>query len=106
MIGILKALGATNRQIRGIFIYKGILLVIKGMGLGNVIGLGFCAIQYFFRIIPLDPDNYYMSSVPIEWDLSIILLLNVLVFFLISSVLILPTIAITKVQPIRAIRFD
>ncbi|RZA05432.1 MAG: ABC transporter permease, partial [Moraxellaceae bacterium] len=59
MIGLLKALGATDLQIREIFFYKGLNLTFKGLLLGNVIGLGFCALQYFTHFIPLDPENYY-----------------------------------------------
>lgn len=106
MIGILKALGATNWQIRMIFIYKGLLLITKGMGIGNFVGLGFCTIQYYFKVIPLDPENYYMSSVPIDWNWTIILLMNLLTFTVISLVLLLPTFIITRVKPVTAIRFD
>jgi len=106
MIGILKALGATNRQIRSIFIYKGMLLILWGMAWGNVLGLGFCAVQYFFPFIPLDADNYYMSSVPIAWNVHAIVGVNILVFSVVSVVLLLPTLAISRIQPIKAIRFD
>ncbi len=106
MIGVLKALGATNRQIRSIFIVKGMLLILWGMFWGNVTGLGFCALQYFFPFIPLDADNYYMNTVPIAWNVYAILGVNILVFAVVSVVLLLPTLAISRVQPIRAIRFD
>ncbi len=105
-IGILKAMGANNWQIRRIFMQEGIYLILRGMGLGNVIGLGFCAIQYFFPFVPLNAENYYMDTVPIEWDFQMIGILNLLTFFLISIVLILPTSIVATLSPIKAIRFD
>ncbi len=106
MIGTLKALGATNGQVRDIFVSNGLLLVFKGLLWGNLIGAGFCALQYYFKIIPLDPENYYMSYVPIEWDLITILLLNILTFVIVALVLLLPTLFISRISPVRSIRFD
>ena len=106
MIGTLKALGARDRMVRRIFVYSGMRLVIKGLILGNVIGLLFSFIQHQYRLIPLDPTNYYMSFVPIEFNWMVILLLNILVFTLVSIILILPTVFITRINPIKAIRFD
>ena len=106
MIGTLKALGARDRIVRRIFVYSGMRLVIKGLILGNVIGLLFSYLQHQSRLIPLDPTNYYMSFVPIEFNWTVILLLNILVFTLVSVILILPTVFITRINPIKAIRFD
>jgi lipoprotein-releasing system permease protein len=106
MIGILKALGARNRQIRKIFRYNGILLIVRGMMIGNLIGIGFGLVQYFFRLIPLDPENYYMDYVPIHWDLVAILGLNLLTFVIVVLVLNIPTMIILRINPIKAIRFD
>lgn len=106
MIGILKALGASNRLVRKIFSYNGFILILKGMILGNIIGIGFGLLQYYFQIIPLDPENYYMDFVPIEWDILTIIGLNVLTFAIIALVLNIPTTLILRIQPIRAIRFD
>ena len=106
MIGTLKALGATDGFIRRIFVYSGIRLIVVGLVVGNIAGLGIAALQYFFNIIPLDPVNYYMSYVPIEFDWFIIAALNLLIFVLVSFVLIIPTLFISRIQPIKAIRFD
>src|SRR5690606_19899734 len=73
MIGILKALGAKNSQIRRIFVWNGVRIIGRGLLLGNVIGLGFGAIQYYSKLIKLDAENYYMSYVPIYWDWMIVL---------------------------------
>lgn len=106
MIGILKALGARNKQIRKIFTYNGLILITKGMLIGNLIGIGFGALQYYFKLIPLDPENYYMEFVPIHWDFLSILLLNLLTFVMVGLVLNIPTAIILRINPIRAIRFD
>jgi lipoprotein-releasing system permease protein len=106
MIGLFKALGATNWQIRKIFMYNGMRLILQGLFFGNLIGLGFCFVQYYFRIIPLDTENYYMSFVPIHWNLLIILILNLLTFVMTTFVLLIPTVIITRIKPIKAIKFD
>ena len=106
MIGTLKAVGAQDKMVRRIFVYSGMRLVVKGLILGNLIGLTLAGIQYNYQVMPLDPTNYYMSFVPIEFNWTVILLLNLLVFLLVSIILILPTIFITRISPIKAIRFD
>ncbi len=106
MIGMLKALGAHNKFIRSIFIFNGINLIYKGLLLGNLIGLGLCSLQYHFRIIKLNPHDYYMSFVPIAWHWDIILLLNVLTFLVVTVVLLIPTMVIARINPIKTIRFD
>ncbi len=106
MIGMLKAMGSPNKLIRGVFSYSGMILISKGLLWGNLIGIGLCFLQYQFHIIPLDPVNYYMEFVPISWDWDLILGLNVLVFLVVSTVLTLPILIISRIQPIKAIRFD
>jgi lipoprotein-releasing system permease protein len=106
MIGLLKALGARNDQVHAIFIYNGMSIILKGMFFGNLIGLGFCALQYYLKLIPLDPENYYMSSVPIEWNWLTIVLLNLMVFVLISLVLVIPVFIISRISPIKSIKFN
>ncbi|MEM7552019.1 MAG: FtsX-like permease family protein [Bacteroidota bacterium] len=106
MIGVLKALGATNQQVRKVFLYNGMLIVSKGMAIGNGIGLGICALQYFFEIIPLDQQTYYMEYVPIQWNVVAIVLINIFSFILVTAALLIPTLLIARVNPIKAIRFD
>ncbi len=106
MIGMLKALGYPNRQVRRIFQFNGAMITIKGLLWGNGIGIGFGLIQDYFKLIPLDPANYYMDYVPIEWNLSVILALNLLIFIVVYLVLFIPTAIISRVRPIRAIRFQ
>ena len=106
MIGTFKALGASNSLIRRIFSYNGIRLVLKGLLVGNAIAIGFALLQDFFHIIPLDAANYYMEYVPIEWDWSVTIGLNLLTLILVSLVLIIPTAIIARIKPVTAIRFD
>ncbi len=106
MIGTLMALGATNGQLRRIFITNGMLMVLKGIMWGNIIALGFGFIQQQFKLIPLDKENYYMDTVPILWDWPIILGLNLLIFVLVMLILLIPSTIISRIQPIKAIKFD
>lgn len=106
MIGMLKAVGADNMTIRKIFTYNGIRLILRGMLVGNTIGIGFGLLQDKFRLIPLDPENYYMSYVPISWDFTSILLVNFFTLLLVSLVLLLPTLIISRMNPVQSIRFD
>ncbi|MAW21809.1 MAG: hypothetical protein CMD16_05395 [Flavobacteriales bacterium] len=106
MIGILKAIGANNWSVRKVFLYSAVHLIVKGLFLGNLIGLGFGFLQQKFRIISLDPETYYMNTVPINFDLSYILLLNIGTIIVCYLILIIPSVIITKITPIKAIRFQ
>jgi lipoprotein-releasing system permease protein len=106
MIGLLKAFGSSSRLIRRIFTYHGVNLIIRGLALGNFLGLGLCLIQYYFRVIPLNPRDYYMSFVPIGWDWPVVIFLNLLTLIVVSLIIMIPTLAITRVDPIKSIRFD
>jgi lipoprotein-releasing system permease protein len=106
MIGVLKAIGASNGLIRSVFVFNGVRLIVKGLLFGNLLGLGLCYIQYKFKVIPLNPKDYYMDFVPISWSWGIVVVLNLLTFIIVSVVLLLPTQAIANINPIRAIKFD
>ncbi|SNR95839.1 lipoprotein-releasing system permease protein [Belliella buryatensis] len=106
MIGILKAVGAQNRQIRKVFVWNGIRIIGRGMLIGNGIGLVFGWLQDQFRLIPLDPENYYMSFVPIDWNWPVFIMLNVVVLVVTTLVLFIPAMLISNIKPIKAIRFD
>jgi lipoprotein-releasing system permease protein len=106
MIGSLKAMGASNGVIRRIFIYNGMHLILKGLLIGNAIGIGFGLLQQHLKIFKLDTETYYMDYVPIAWNWEVILLLNLLTFVVVSAVLIIPTLIISRILPIKAIRFD
>lgn len=106
MIGMLKALGAGDKLIRSVFIYQGVNLILRGLVIGNALGLGVCWIQSTFKIIKLNPHDYYMSFVPISWHWEVVGLLNLLTFAVVTMVLLIPMMIITRVDPIKAIRFD
>lgn len=106
MIGMLKALGGSNGLIRSVFVYNGIGLIAKGLLLGNALGLGLCYLQYQFKFIKLNPEDYYMAFVPISWHWEIVAMLNLLTFVIVTFVLLLPTAIISRITPIKAIRFD
>lgn len=105
MIGLLKTLGGDNPLIRRVFLYVGLNMVVRGLVIGNVVGLGLCFIQDRFRLIPLDPKNYFMHYVPIAWDWPTILALNAAAVVLIALVLWIPTIVVSRIQPIKALAF-
>ncbi|WP_194974000.1 ABC transporter permease [Aquiflexum lacus] len=106
MIGVLKALGAKNKQIRKIFVWNGVRIIGRGLLFGNAIGLGFGLLQQKFRFISLDPESYYMSFVPISWNWPVFLILNISVLLVTTLVLFIPAMLISNIQPIKAIRFD
>ena len=106
MIGILKALGATNWSIRKIFLYQSAYLVIRGLFWGNIIGLGLCWLQDRFRLIHLNPETYYLKSVPINFDPLLILGLNAGTLLIIVTILILPSYLIARISPVKTIRYE
>ncbi len=106
MIGLLKAMGAKNSQIRSLFFWNGIHILGKGLLYGNAFALVLGALQTYFQLIPLDPVSYYMSYVPIDWNWTAFLLLNLGVTVLTALVLWIPVRIISRVDPIKSIRFD
>jgi lipoprotein-releasing system permease protein len=106
MIGILKALGTQNWSIRKVFLYQSAYLVAKGLFYGNVIGIGLCLLQHYFGIIKLDESSYYLSTVPINFNLLNILSLNLGTLLLTVLMLIIPSYLISRISPVKAIRFD
>ena len=99
-------MGATNGQIRGIFLHRGLKLTISGLIGGNLLALAFCFVQDYFKIIPLDPENYYMDTVPIFWDWRIWVVVNGITFLLTMLSILLPTLLIARIHPVKAIKFD
>lgn len=106
MVGMLKAMGAKDGLVRSVFIYNGVNLILKGLFFGNLLGLGACYLQDKFKFIQLNPRDYYMSYVPVGWSWGAIVFLNILVFALVTLVLLVPTRIISRINPIKAIRFD
>ncbi len=106
LIGTLKALGATNTFVQLVFAVRGLKMMFYGVLLGNMVGVLFCALQKHFQILGLDEKNYYMSYVPIEIDWSAVLTVNMIILTAIVVALIIPTLFITLISPIKSIRFD
>ena len=106
MIGILKALGATDRQIRTSFVLLTLRILIAGLLIGNIIGIALIIIQGTTHILPLNPDAYYLNHVPVLLNLSTILILNASVIALSFLILILPSAIITTIPPSRVITYE
>ena len=105
MIGILKALGAANLNIRRIFLYQSAWLIGKGLFWGNIIGLAVCLIQKYTGLISLDPSSYYLTTVPVNISLIHLLALNAGTGILVTLMLILPSALISRISPVKVLRF-
>ncbi len=105
-IGMMKAMGATNWSIRKIFLIQAAFLISRGMFWGNLIGLTICFLQSYFGFFKLNADVYYLSQVPIELTFSHWFLLNIGTLIICVLALILPSIVITRITPVKAIKFD
>ncbi|MCV9929229.1 FtsX-like permease family protein [Flavobacterium sp. LS1R49] len=106
MVGILKALGANNWSVRKIFLYNAFYLILRGLFWGNLIGISLLLIQQHFGIIQLNPENYYVNQAPVYLNWGYVLLLNLLTITVCFVVLLIPSYIITKISPVKAIRFD
>jgi lipoprotein-releasing system permease protein len=105
-IGILKALGANDKTIRKIFLILAARIIGKGMLIGDAIGISICLIQQYSHILPLDPANYYLDSVPIELRPGWLLILNIAMFLISLLMLIGPSAIISKINPSESIRYE
>ncbi len=106
MIGILKSLGSRNVSIRKVFLYNAGYLILKGLFWGNLIGLIILFVQKYFGVLSLNPETYYVNKVPVYIDYSYIILLNVGTLILCLLILILPTLIISKISPVKSIKFE
>ena len=104
MIGLLKALGMKNSEIRKTFVYRMGRLILSGMVIGNVVALILCLMQKKYTLITLDQANYAVSSVPVHLDLLNICLMNVASFILILSLMLLASLTVTSISPERSLR--
>lgn len=106
MIGILKALGANNWSIRNVFLYFSVMLILKALILGNLIGVGICLLQEHTHFLKLDPESYYLEHVPVNLKLLHIILLNIGTVVITLMMLLIPSYFITRVSPEKTIRFE
>ncbi len=106
LIGMLKAMGSSNVSIRKIFMYNATYIILKGLFWGNTIGLALIAIQHYFKVITLNPSDYYVKYAPVHINVQQILALNMGTLVLCVLVLWIPSYVITKIAPIKAIKFQ
>lgn len=106
MIGMLKAMGSTDWSIRKIFLYNAAHIIFRGLLWGNGIGLALLAIQKYAQVVTLDSDTYYVTVAPIYLDAGFVLLLNVGTLLLCLALLLIPSYLITRIAPVKAIRFE
>ncbi len=105
-IGLLKAMGASNKFVREVFLRRSLRILLIGMLIGNVIGLGFCFLQKYTGLIKLPAETYYLSAVPIELHFWTVLLINLGTFLLWVLMLLIPTSVINRISPTKSIRFE
>ena len=105
-IGLLKTFGATNGQIRSIFINYTLMIMIPGLLAGNIIGIGLLLIQKYTGIIKLDPENYFISTVPVDLNPIYIISVSVGIFIVSGIAMILPSYLISRISPLKAIKYS
>lgn len=106
MIGVLKALGNQNWSIRRIFLYNAAYLIGKGLFWGNLVGLGLLLIQKYFGVIRLNPETYYVNEAPVYISVPAWLFINVGTLLLCLLMLLIPSYIVSKISPVKAIKFD
>lgn len=106
MIGLLKAMGANNWSIRKVFMYNATYLILKGLFWGNLIGVSLCLIQQYTGLISLNPEIYYLDEAPVNLSFMNVLLINLVTVVICLISLLLPSFIVTKISPIKSIKFD
>ena len=106
MIGILKALGSEDKSVRKIFLYNAMYLIGVGLFWGNIIGIGLLMLQKYFKLIQLDPAIYYVMEAPVYISFGYVFLLNIGTLILCLLMLLIPSFIISKISPVKAIRFE
>lgn len=105
-IGVLKALGATNRCIRHIFIEYAAFILIRGLVWGNIVGLGIVLLQKYFAFVKLDPSTYYVEAAPVEISVLWIVAINLVTLLLTTLTMVVPSYITSNIRPTKAIRFE
>ena len=106
MIGTLKAVGARNSTIRSTFLWFSVFIISKGLLIGNLLGIGIVVLQQTTGFVTLDPKTYYVSEAPMELNIPIILLLNIVTLIVNILVLIAPSYLVSHIQPAKSIRYE
>jgi len=105
-IGVMKALGASNRPLRHIFLYFAAFIILRGLVVGNALAFLLAVLQKRFSLIHLDPETYYMDTVPLHIDWSYVLIINLSMLLLCMLALLLPSYIVSRIEPARSIRFE
>lgn len=105
-IGVMKAMGSTNSQLRRIFLYLSSMIVVRGLLLGNVLALFLMALQKWTGLVTLDPASYYISYVPVHFPWTSILIVNIVTFLVCVLSLVVPTLVISHISPAKSVRFE
>lgn len=105
-IGVFKAVGATNALLRKVFIFMALRIVGRGLLVGNVVGVGLCAVQLLTGVVALDPENYYLDVVPVLLSVPHLLLLNAGVAAFSCLLLLGPSAMVARISPAKSIRFN
>ena len=106
MIGILKAMGASNGGIQKIFLYNAAYLIGKGLLWGNLLGISIALIQLYFGVFTLDAKTYYISQIPINFSILHIVILNIGTLVCCLLMLVLPSFIVSKITPVKAIKYS
>ena len=106
MIGIMKALGSGDWSVRKVFLYNAAYIICVGLFWGNLVGIGLLLLQKYGKFIKLDADTYYVTEAPIYLDAGYILMLNLGVLLLCLVMLLIPSYIVTKISPVKAMRFE
>ncbi|MDD7597339.1 MAG: ABC transporter permease [Prevotella sp.] len=106
MIGVLKAMGAKNAMIRHTFLWFSVFIITRGLLIGNFIGIGLVLLQRYTGLVGLDPQTYYVTTVPVEINIPVLLLLNVATLLISVVVLIAPSYLISHIHPAKSMRYE
>lgn len=106
MIGVLKAMGAKNTMIRHTFLWFAVFIITRGLLIGNLIGIGLVLLQRYTGLVGLDPQTYYVTTVPVEINIPVLLLLNVATLLISVVVLIAPSYLISHIHPAKSMRYE
>ena len=106
LIGVLKAIGATNWDIRKVFIYNSLYIISSGLLFGNLIAFSFSIAQKYFNLIKLDENIYFMSYVPIKIEFLSLLSINIGTIIICYLILVIPSVVISKISPAKSIKFE
>lgn len=106
MIGVLKAMGAKNTMIRHTFLWFAVFIITRGLLIGNLIGIGLVLLQRYTGLVGLDPQTYYVTTVPVEINIPVLLLLNVATLLISIVVLIAPSYLISHIHPAKSMRYE